>query len=175
VFPVDVLTVLASDQTIYAPVLEALKAQGRVTIEHHVVEGPRLPGESRVDAIARARNQAKERGQAHYALFLDHDVTLPPRGIEDLIIALILDPRYAALGINYQDPAPPGSGHVAMGAVLFHRPILRQIQFRAEPDVCECYTCCQDIQRMGYLIDYLPGLRARHLRGPLNLTIHKHP
>lgn len=167
VFPVDVLTVLAPGQAIYAPVLEALKHQGHVTIEHHVVEGPRLPGEPRVAAIARARNQAKGVGQAHYVLFLDRDVILPPHGIEALVLGLILDPRYAAVGINYQEPVPPGTPHVAMGAVLFIRPILEQIHFRAEPDTCECCSCCEDIRRMGYRIDYLPGLRARHLRGPL--------
>jgi hypothetical protein len=167
VFPVDVLTVVAPGQAIYAPVLEALKQQGHVTIEHHVVEGPRLPGEDRVAAIARARNRAKELGQAHYVLFLDRDVVLPPGGIEALVLSLIFDPRYAAMGINYQEPVSPGAAHVAMGAVLFIRPILEQIQFRAETDMCECYSCCEDIRRLGYRIDYLPGMRARHLRGPL--------
>jgi hypothetical protein len=167
VFPVDVLTLLAPGQTIYPPVLEAVKHQGHVTIEHHVVEGARLPGETRVAAIARARNRAKQLGQSHYVMFLDRDVILPPRGIEALILGLIFDPRYAAVGINYQEPVPSGALHVAMGAALFIRPILEQIQFRAEPDTCECYSCCEDIRRMGYLIDYLPGMRARHLRGPL--------
>jgi hypothetical protein len=144
-----------------------LRYQGQVTIAHHVVEGARLPGETRVAAIARARNRAKQLGQAHYAMFLDRDVILPPHGIEALILGLIFDPRYAAMGINYQEPVPPGTVHVAMGAVLFIRPILEQIQFRAEPNTCECYTCCEDIRRMGYRIDYMPGMRARHLRGPL--------
>jgi hypothetical protein len=167
VFPIDVLTLLAPGQTIYPPVLEALKHQGHVTIAHHVVEGARLPGETRVAAIARARNRAKQLGQAHYVMFLDRDVILPPHGIEALILGLIFDPRYAAMGINYQEPVPSGALHVAMGAALFIRPILEQIQFRAEPDTCECYSCCEDIRRMGYRIDYLPGMRARHLRGPL--------
>jgi hypothetical protein len=158
---------LAPGQTIYGPVLEALKHQGHVTITHHVVEGPCLPGESRVAAIARARNRAKQLGQAHYVMFLDRDVVLPPQGIEALILGLIFDPRYAAMGINYQEPVPPGSPHVAMGAVLFVRPVLERIEFRAERDACECYTCCEDIRRMGYRIDYVPGMRARHLQGPL--------
>jgi hypothetical protein len=166
-FPVDVLTLLAPGQTIYALALEALQHQGHVAITHHVVEGARLPGESRVAAIARARNRAKQLGQAHYVMFLDRDVILPSQGIEALILGLIFDPRYAAMGINYQEPVPPGAVHVAMGAALFLRPILERIEFRAEPDTCECYSCCEDIRRMGYRIDYLPGLRARHLRGPL--------
>src|SRR5947209_15617386 len=118
-FPVDVLTVLAPGQTIYRSVLEALECQGCVTIEHHMVGGPRLPGETRVAAIARARNRSKQHGQAHYVMFLDRDVVLPPRGIEALILGLILDPRHAALGINYQEPVSSGAVHVAMGAAMF--------------------------------------------------------
>src|SRR5262249_29253352 len=120
-FPVDVLTVLAPGQTIYRPVLDALEHQGCVRIEHHVIAGPRRPGETRVAAIVRARNRAKAAGRAHYVLFLDRDVILPPRGIEALILSLILDPRYAALGINYQVPVAPGTDHVAMGAAMFLR------------------------------------------------------
>lgn len=172
-FPVDVLTVLAPGQRIYDPVLDALKHQGRVAITHHVVDGPRLKGESRVAAIARARNRAKALGQAHYVLFLDRDVILPPRGIEALILSLLLDPRYAAMGINYEEPAPPGARHVAMGAALFLRPVLARITFRAEPDRCECLSCCEDLRRMGYRIDYLPGARARHLRGPLKEVMER--
>jgi hypothetical protein len=163
-FPVDVLTLLAPGQSILAPVLAALDEQGCVAIEHHVVEGPCAPGEDRIAAIARARNRAKECGKAHYVMFLDSDVVLPPQGIERLIYGLIFNPGYAALGINYQDPVPlPGAAHVAMGAVLFVRPILERIQFRSAPRLCECYHCCLDLRAMGYGIDYIPGLRAEHL------------
>lgn len=164
--PVDVLTVLAPGETICEPVLAALQDQGVVTLAHHVVEGGRRPGESRVEAIAGARNRARWHGTAHYALFLDRDVVLPPLGVEQLVFGLICNPRYAALGINYQDEVRTSwAPHVAMGATLFVRPILEQIQFRVEPGTCECYCCCIDIRRMGYGIDYLPGLRAEHLRG----------
>jgi hypothetical protein len=168
VIPVDVLTVLAPGEWICAPVLEALKNQGEVTLDYHIVPGERRPGETRVEAIARARNRAKAGGTALYALFLDRDVVLPPLGIEQLVYSLILSPQYAALGINYQEEVrTPWAAHVAMGATLFIRPILEQIQFRVEPNTCECYCCCKDIRRMGYCIDYLPGLRAQHLRfGP---------
>jgi hypothetical protein len=168
--PVDVLTLLAPGAVIASPVLDALKNQGGVNLEHHVVEGARLPGERRENAIARGRNKAKVWGHAHYALFLDSDVVLPPFGIEQLLYGLLFNPRYAALGINYQDEVhSPWPDHVAMGATLFYRPILERIQFRVEPGVCECYCCCQDIRRMGYLIGYLPGLRAEHLRRQLLL------
>jgi hypothetical protein len=168
VIPVDVLTVLGPGRAIREPVLSALENQGDMQLEHYVVEGtPLLPGERRADAIARARNRAKQLGTAHYAMFLDDDVVLPPRGIEKLVYALFFNPHYAAIGINYQKPVQPSHSHavhVAMGAVLFIRPILEQIHFRTEPNKCECYCCCKDIRRMGYLIDYLPGLRAQHLK-----------
>ena len=165
--PVDVLTVLGPGRTIREPVLAALENQGDVVLEHHVVEGtPPLPGEGRIEAIARARNRAKQLGTAHYAMFLDDDVVLPPRSIEKLVYALIFNPRYAAIGIDYQDLVQPSpwAVHVAMGAVLFIRPILEQIHFRTEPGKCECLCCCEDIRQMGYCIDYLPGVRAEHLK-----------
>ncbi|HIE30258.1 TPA: glycosyltransferase family 2 protein [Candidatus Poribacteria bacterium] len=165
--PVDVLTVLGPGRTIREPVLSALKNQGDVALEHYVIKGPlRLPREGRFDAIVRARNRAKQLGTAHYAMFLDDDIVLPPRGIEKLVLALIFNPRYAAIGIDYQGLAQPSSWavHVAMRAVLFIRPILERIHFRTEPGTCECLCCCEDIRRMGYCIDYLPGLRAEHLK-----------
>lgn len=164
--PVDVLTVLGPGRTIREPVLSALNNQGDVILKHHVVAGsPPLPGEDRIDAIARARNRAKRMGTAHYVMFLDDDVVLPPQGIEKLIHALFFNRRYAAIGIDYQGHAQQSiwMAHVAMGAVMFIRPILEQINFRTEPGQCECYCCCKDIRRMGYLVGYLPGLRAEHL------------
>ena len=125
-----------------------------------------MPGEQRLDAIVRARNRAKQVGTAHYAMFLDDDIVLPPRGIEKLVYALIFNPRYAAIGIDCQALIQPSpwAVHVGMGAVLFIRPILEQIHFRTEPGKCECLCCCEDIRRMGYCIDYLPGVRAEHLK-----------
>jgi hypothetical protein len=166
-FQVDVLTVLGPDRTICEPVLSALKNQGDVELKHYVIHGtPLLPWEDRIYAIARARNHAKKEGDAHYVMFLDDDVVLPSLGIEKLVYALLFSPHHAAVGIDYQGMHQPFllSVHVAMGAVLFIRPILEQINFRAEPGKCECLCCCEDIRRMGYLIDYLPGLRAEHLK-----------
>ena len=164
-FVVDVLTVLAPGDAVSPQVLESLRNQGCVELRHHVIDGPRRAGELRARAIARARNRAKWVGSAHYALFLDRDVVLPPAGVEKLVCGLLFNPHYAALGINYQaEERGPGARHVAMGATLFIRPILEQIHFRAEPDRCECYCCCSDLRRMGYGIDYCPGLRAEHQR-----------
>ena len=163
----DVLTVLGPGREILEPVLAALENQGGIELKHYVIDGPpRLPGESRVSAIARARNQAKWHGDAHYVMFLDDDIVLPERGIEKLVYALVFNPRYAAVGIDYQNlhQPSPWDVHVGMGAVMFTRPILERIHFREEPDRCECSCCCEDIRKMGYLIDYLPDMRAKHLK-----------
>jgi len=168
--PVDVLTVLGPDRTIKEPVLEALKNQGDVNLEHYVIEGkPLYFGEDRVATIARARNQAKSFGTSHYVMFLDDDVVLPDKGIEKLAYTLFFNRRYGAVGIDYQDQGHQSlwTIHVAMGAVMFIRPILEKIHFRTEPNKCECYCCCEDIRRMGYLIGYLPGLGAKHLKNLL--------
>jgi hypothetical protein len=162
--PVDVLTPLKPGHTIPDRVLEALEDQGDVSLRHYVVEGPPRPGEPRTLTIARARNRAKALGSARYVMFLDRDIVLPPRGIEKLVYALRFNPRYAALGINCREEVPPPvAPHVAMAAALFHRPLLDRITFRAEPHICECYFCRRDLRRMGYCIDYIPGLRAEHL------------
>ena len=164
--PVDVLTILGPGRTIREPVLDALENQGDVALQHYIVDGTPMPGDKRLDAIVRARNHAKQVGIAHYAMFLDDDIVLPPRGIEKLVYALIFSPRYAAIGIDCQGLIQPSSGavHVGMGAVLFIRPILEPIQFRHEPGKCECLCCCEDIRRMGYCIDYYPGLYGEHLK-----------
>jgi hypothetical protein len=162
---VDVLTLLAPGEVLCPPAREALEDQGFVRLRQHFVEGRQRPGESRVETIARARNEAKRLGSARFALFLDRDVVLPPRGIEKLVFGLAFNPGHAALGINYQgDPPRLPAAHVAMGAVLFHRSILQQVVFRSAPGRCECSCCCEDLRRMGYEIDYLPGLRAEHFR-----------
>ena len=168
--PVDVLTVLGPGRKIHELVFSALENQGDVELGHYVIQGaPPLSGERRANAIARARNRAKRMGSAHYAMFLDDDVVLPQQAIEKLVFALAFNPRYAAIGIDYQGlhQPSPWAVHVAMGAIMFIRPILERIHFRTEPSKCECYCCCEDIRRMGYLVDYLPGLRAEHLNSSL--------
>ncbi len=159
---VDVLTVLAPGESLWPEALAALDRQGFVEFRHFFTEGRRRPGERRVETIARARNAAKEHGNAPYVLFLDRDVVLPERGIERLAFALALHPDYGALGIDYQGESPSPAPHVAMGAVLFRRSVLQQVRFRTEPSRCECWCCCVDVRRLGYRIDYLPNLRAEH-------------
>jgi hypothetical protein len=163
---IDVLTVLAPGISICDPGLEALQNQGRVKLAHYIVPGERRPEETRVEAIARARNRARHVGTAHFAMFLDSDVVLPPLAVEKLVSTLLANRQYAALGINYQkDVGTCFARHVAMGATLFYRPILQRIRFRADGNRCECSWCCYDLRRMGYCIGYLPGVRAQHLNG----------
>jgi hypothetical protein len=165
--PVDILTVLGPGRKIHKDVLGALEDQGNVSLKHYVVKGTHpKPRERRATAIARARNLAKSTGDAYYVMFLDDDVVLPPKAIEKLVYTLFFNPQYAAIGIDYQghNQSSSWSVHVAMGAVMFLRPILEQIQFRTEQGKCECLCCCEDIRKMGYLIDYIPDLQARHLK-----------
>lgn len=136
-------------------------------LNHHVIDSPDpLPGESRTDTIARARNLAKTAGTEHYAMFLDDYVVLPPSGIQRIIHAFVFNRSHAAIGIDYQKYVQPypWAPHIAMGAVVFLLPILEQIHFRTEPNKCECLCCCEDIRRMGYRIDYLPGAQGKHLK-----------
>jgi hypothetical protein len=161
---VDVLTLLAPGEAIPPPVLAALGDQGAVNLHHHLVRGGGVPGEKRVDTIARARNAAKRHARARFSFFLDRDVVLPPLGIEKLAFGLALNPHHAALGINYQEACASPAPHVAMGAVLFHTEVLQQLDFRSQPGCCECSCCCYDVRQLGYEIDYLPGLRAHHLK-----------
>jgi len=164
---VDVLTVLGPGQQMLAPTLAALRNQGEVALLHHQVVSPH-PAEcgSAIEAIVRARNDARTRGTAHFAMFLDRDVLLPAGAIEALLYGFLIRPHHAALAIRYLDRDHSlVPFHVAMGATLFYRDVLERIEFRAEPGLCECMVCCNDLRRMGYAIGYLPGLVARHLKG----------
>jgi hypothetical protein len=159
---IDLLTLLAPAESVPAPVEAALARQGNLKLRRHLVEGCPLPGETRVETIARARNEARGRGSQPLVMFLDRDVLLPDGGIERLALALAFRRSYAALGINYQSPVELPAVHVAMGATLFHRSVLERLTFRTEPGMCECLCCCLDVRAMGYCIDYLPGLTAEH-------------
>lgn len=161
---VDVVTPVAPGGEVRTPVTDSLTRQGHVDLRCHVVEGPEpIAGEHRSSTIARARNRMRRVGSAPYVMFLDSDVVLPPHGIEQLVFGLFFNLGYGALGLNYQKPVVGPSQHVAMGAILFLRPVLERIHFRTEPGKCECWCCCADLRRMGYHVDYLPGLRAMHL------------
>src|SRR3954453_7858254 len=146
---VDVLTVLAPGEVVRPEALAALEQQGEVELRHYFAEGRRQRGESRSATVARARNVVKEQGDSDLALFMDRDVVLPAGGIARLVHALLADPACGALGITYQGPQPSPAEHVAMGAVLFRRAVLRQIRFRTEPGRCECFCCCEDVRRLG--------------------------
>ncbi|MGV3721262.1 MAG: hypothetical protein ACO1SX_10180 [Actinomycetota bacterium] len=163
---VDVLTILGTGETVLPQVSDALSDQGCVRLRRYETPGPRIGGEGRMDAIVRARNAARTCGAASLAFFLDRDVALPPRAIERLAFALKLNPAYAALGVDYQGGGSSPARHVAMGAVLIQRSVLARMEFRWAPNRCECSCFCDDLRAAGYGIDYLPGLRASHLKEP---------
>lgn len=165
---VDLLSVLAPGEALRPEALAALADQGAVKIRHFFAEGRARPGETRVDAIVRARNRVKREGQAPWAMFLDRDVVLPARALECLVLALEEDPACAALAIDYGPPQSTPAPHVAMGAVMFRQSVLERLEIRCEPGVCECSCCCADLRAMGYRIDYLPGFRAEHIRARLS-------
>jgi hypothetical protein len=160
---VDVMTVLAPGQTMAPDARDALQRQGDLLLTHYRLRDARRWGEGKTESIARARNEMKLLGSSPYLMFVDSDVALPPLGIQRLLLGLQMDATYGALGIDYQ--GMESGGHVAMGAVLFRRSVLDRIQFRWQPGICECACCCEDVRALGYRMAYLPGLKAKHLRG----------
>lgn len=128
-----------------------------------------------------------------YVAWVDDDVVLPPYALATAIAALH-NPRggcYAGFGIYYpwtqreqvvlirEGPhsphlrLPPARGHIAMGAVVIRRrvhdllnPFKHSISGLpgSDTDACECYYFSRDIRALGYRYEYMPGLRASHLR-----------
>lgn len=164
--PIDLVLLKQAGQVVAQPVLDALEQQGRVSLNTIVVTGDRLSQDhNRWDAICRARNRAKSCASASKVMFLDSDVVLPEGAIERLAIALDRDPKLAAAAADYLGEAGRWSvAHVGMGATLFRRDILSRITFRWEAHKCECLCCCEDLRKLGWRIEYFPGLRAQHLR-----------
>ncbi len=74
-------------------------------------------------------------------------------------------PDYAALAADYlnQSDGRVNCHHVAMGATLFRRSALSQVEFHWRQGSCECLGCCTDLRRMRWGIGYLPQARARHI------------
>jgi hypothetical protein len=149
-----------------ARVQRAIRAQTGVELQPYLVVGtPAHAQEHRWQTIASARNDAKRLGVSPWVMFLDDDVELALSCVERLRTALVQRPGFAALAADY---LAEGGGvraeHVAMGATLFRREALEQVQFRSETDRCECQCCCDDLRRLGWSIGYLPGACATHLR-----------
>jgi hypothetical protein len=82
-----------------------------------------------------------------------------------LLDELRAQPAYAALGADYlnESQGRMACSHVAMGAVLFRRAALDQVEFRRTDDWCECACMCNDLRRKKMGIGYLPGAGAQHI------------
>jgi glycosyltransferase involved in cell wall biosynthesis len=162
---IDLILLKQAGQVVPQPVLDALERQGQVSLHLHVISGERFPTDrNRWDTICRARNRAKSLGTSPAVMFLDSDVVLPDKTIEQLVAALQQDAKLAAVAADYLGEAGRQTlGHVGMGATLFRRDVLNRVTFRWENQKCECLCCCEDLRRSGWRIEYLSDLKAMHL------------
>ncbi|MCA9227866.1 MAG: hypothetical protein KDA47_19735 [Planctomycetales bacterium] len=163
---VDVLVLSRDEAPLHSRVAEGLRRQRGVELRVHRIVGRPRDGEThRWQTIARARNEAKQRVTARWAMFVDDDVVLAPDCVRQLLTSLRLRPEYGAAAANFKDePTYGGSSvHVAMGATLFRREALDAVRFRCEANKCECRCCCDDLRRLGFGIAYFRGAGAEHL------------
>jgi hypothetical protein len=165
--PIVDLIVLSRDaEPLRIEVEDGIRKQSGVRIiVHRVVGEVRASDRCRWETIARARNAGKQLGSSSWIMFLDDDVVLEPDCIAALLNELTQRPIYAALGADYSAQQHPGqiAGHVSMGATLFRRHVLEQIEFRWTDQRCECQCCCDDLRNMFWAIDYLSAAHAEHL------------
>lgn len=164
---IDVVVLSPDQRPLHPQVLGGLRRQTGVRLHVHRVLGRSLPSDPhRWSTIARARNKARYCGRSPWVLFLDDDVELPPGGVFALWQALVQRSNHAALAIDYLNDLARirPRGHVAMGATLIRRSVLSLVRFRWRQGRCECQCFCDDLRLLGWAVDYLPGLTARHLK-----------
>ena len=163
---VDVIVLTRHAGPLRPEVEAGLRAQEGVQLIVHRVIGTGAPEDRcRWEAIARARNAGKMRGNARWLMFLDDDVVLEPHCVATLVGELIRRTLYGALAADYLAERCEGqiARHVAMGATLFRREALEQIRFTWRARKCECQCCCDDLRLRHWGIDYCPTARAHHL------------
>lgn len=163
---VDVVVLSRSIAPLHPEVQAGLDQQREVrTILHRVHGRANEDDQCRYETIARARNEGRARGVASWLMYLDDDVALDSRCIVTLIEELCRRTALAALAADYlHERRLPGiAPHVAMGATLFRRSVLAQLEFRWKLDRCECQCCCDDLRRRRWGIDYSRTASARHL------------
>ena len=163
---IDVAVLSRSSAALDPRVLNGLRRQQHVALRgHRVVGALRACDPNRWAAIARARNHAVDLGDSPWLMFVDDDVLLADDAIYELYRGLLSRPRFAALAADYVGESSGGktAEHVTMGATLFRREALRQIDFRWENEKCECRCCCEDLRGLQFEIDYLQSARAVHL------------
>ena len=129
---IDLVVLTRHTGPLHSEVEGGIHAQeGVQIIVHRVVGTAEAEDRCRWEAIARARNDGKLRGNTRWLMFLDDDVVLDPRCISTLVGELIRRPLYAALAADYLGERCEGqiARHVAMGATLFRREALERIRF----------------------------------------------
>jgi hypothetical protein len=163
---VDLVVLSRDSSPLHPQVQQGIAAQKNVQVFVHRVIGKQLPGdENRWSVIARGRNEGKRRGNSPWLMFLDDDVVLAPDCMRQLFDGLRERPEFGALAADYlgESRGRMCAPHVAMGAALFRRAALDQIQFRWMEGRCECHCCCRDLRRRRIGIGYLPTAKATHI------------
>ncbi|MCA9214157.1 MAG: glycosyltransferase [Planctomycetales bacterium] len=162
---VDILVLTRDNSPIRAEVMEAIKSQRNVRAQVFQVVGRKLSTDrNRLDTIARARNHAISLAESDWVMFVDDDVELDRDCIHNLLSGLKTLPDYGVFAADYLGQSGGrDTNHVAMGATLFRREALDSITFRWSGKRCECQCCCEDLNRQGFRVGYLPNARARHL------------
>lgn len=163
---VDLIVLTRGAGPLHPEVVRGLRNQHSVQAAVHLVVGQAQPNDScRWETIARARNEGKLQGHAPWLMFVDDDVVLEPRCVSTLGDELSRRPVFAALAADYLGDHQTGeiASHVSMGATLFRREALDEVQFRWCEQRCECQCCCDDLRRLQWAIDYCPAAKARHL------------
>jgi len=144
----------------------AVRCQSGVQTQiFRVIGNPHEADEHRWHTIARARNHGRILGSSPWILFLDDDVIPASNCLQQLVAELQNDASLGAVAADY-NLAASGTGfdeHVGMGATLFRREALQQIEFRSEPGVCECGCCVRDLRSRGWQVRYSTVAQAEHL------------
>lgn len=163
---VDVVVLTRDERPISKRVVDAIHSQSAVKVQVFRVVGTNRPAdENRWATIARARNVGRTLGTACWLMFVDDDVVLARECISRLLLELREDESMAAVAADYlgEQSSEGASVHVAMGATIFRREVLQNVQFRSETNRCECQCMVDDLRREGLTIDYSPVARATHV------------
>lgn len=148
-------------------VVDAINGQQGVQVRLHIQIGQPEPTDfNRWFTIARARNEMKHRGRSSWVMFVDDDVKLDRDCVHNLLLHLKQDSRLAAVGADYSDDRnrTGREGHVALGATLWRRSVVTQLNFRATKQLCECWCAAHDLRYNGLEIAYVDDARAQHLK-----------
>ena len=148
-------------------VVESIRSQRNVSVNLHFQVGETRDEDfNRWATIARARNAAKRFANAPWFMFVDDDVLLDADCIANLLRDLKQSESFGAVAADYSNDRdrPDRVGHVAMGATLFRREVLKRLNFRATERLCECWCACFDLRHNKVGIRYCDQAWATHLR-----------